>query len=163
MLFGPSESLVIADDGADPVLLAADLLNEAEHGSDSAALLVTPSEGLVAEVSAALDTQLALLPEPRRSHAAAAVSDYGGGQTDLFGEGSGMPTPVAVENFQMLQQRQTGEDLVGGGDKRGRVNLLNWDGRGMPEGLFPDGERVGTPDGASGGSGATGAGEGGPR
>ena len=79
-----------------------------------------------------------------------AVSDYGGGQNDVFGEGSGMPTPVAVENFQMLQQRQTGDDLVGGGDKRGRVNLLNWDGRGMPAGLFPEGERVGTADGAAG-------------
>ena len=78
MLFGPSESLVIADDTADPVLLAADLLNEAEHGSDSAALLVTPSESLVAAVSRELDDQLAELPEPRRSYAAAAVSDYGG-------------------------------------------------------------------------------------
>lgn len=78
MLFGPSESLVIADDAADPVLLAADLLNEAEHGSDSAVLLVTPSEPLIAAVSKELDAQLAALPEPRRSYAAAAVSDYGG-------------------------------------------------------------------------------------
>ena len=44
MLFGPSESLVIADDTADLALLAADLINEAEHGDDSAALLVTCSE-----------------------------------------------------------------------------------------------------------------------
>jgi nitrate reductase beta subunit len=66
------------------------------------------------------------------------VSEYGGGQQDVFGEGSGPVTPVAVENFQMLQQRQTSDDLVGGGSKRGRVNLLNWDGRGMPAGLFPE-------------------------
>jgi nitrate reductase beta subunit len=68
------------------------------------------------------------------------VSDYGGGQQDLFGEGSGYPTPVAVENFRMLQDRQTSEtsdELVGGGAKTGRVNLLNWDGRGTPSGLFP--------------------------
>lgn len=78
MLFGPSESLVIADETADPVLLAADLLNEAEHGSDSAALLLTASEALVTAVSEALDERLAGLPEPRRSYAAAAVSDYGG-------------------------------------------------------------------------------------
>ncbi len=68
------------------------------------------------------------------------VSEYGGGQQDLFGEGSGYPTPVAVENFQMLRNRQTAEtsdELVGGGSKAGRVNLLNWDGRGTPEGLFP--------------------------
>ena len=65
------------------------------------------------------------------------VSDYGGGQRDLFGEGSGYPTPVAVENLRMLQDRQTSEGLVGGGSTRGRVNLLNWDGRGTPQGLFP--------------------------
>ena len=34
-------------------------------------------------------------------------TDQGGGQQDLFGEGSGYPTPVAVENFRMLQDRQT--------------------------------------------------------
>ena len=39
------------------------------------------------------------------------VSDYGGGQQDLFGEGSGYPTPVAVENFRMLQDRQTSDTL----------------------------------------------------
>ena len=57
-----------------------------------------------------------------------------------FGEGSGRGalTPVAVENFKMLQERQTGKTLVSGGSKRGRVNLLNWDGRGMPTGMFPD-------------------------
>jgi nitrate reductase beta subunit len=69
------------------------------------------------------------------------VSEYGGGQQDLFGEGSGYPTPVAVENLRMLQNRQTADtndELVGGGTKAGRVNLLNWDGRGTPEGLFPE-------------------------
>jgi nitrate reductase beta subunit len=65
------------------------------------------------------------------------VSEYGGGQQDVFGEGSGYPTPVAVENFRMLQDRQTSDQLVGGRSKAGRVNLLNWDGRGTPEGMFP--------------------------
>ena len=56
-----------------------------------------------------------------------------------FGEGSGRGgvTPVAVENFRMLEERATADNLVSGGSKQGRVNLLNWDGRGMPEGLFP--------------------------
>lgn len=78
MLFGPSESLVIADDSADPVILAADLLNEAEHGSDSAALLVTPSATLVAAVEREIERQLAALPEPRRGFAAAVLGGYGG-------------------------------------------------------------------------------------
>ncbi len=66
-----------------------------------------------------------------------AVSDYGGGQQSLFGEGSGYPTPVAVENFRMLQERQTTDTLAAPEDKGSRVNLLSWDGRGTPEGLFP--------------------------
>jgi nitrate reductase / nitrite oxidoreductase, beta subunit len=70
-----------------------------------------------------------------------------------FGEGSGpgSVTPVAVENMRMLQERAGADTLVSGATKRGRVNLLNWDGRGMPEGLFPQreegfvGETTGTP------------------
>ena len=78
MLFGPSESLVIADDSANPMVLAADVLNEAEHGSDSAAILVTPSEELLATVELELERQLAELPEQRRAYATAAVSRFGG-------------------------------------------------------------------------------------
>jgi len=72
--------------------------------------------------------------------------DYDGGpgmmgESGPFGEGSGELTPVAVENFQMLKQRQTADDLdgadVGGKGLRGRVNLLNWDGKGSPRGMFP--------------------------
>ena len=40
---GPSEVLVIADEGADPAFVAADLLSQAEHGPDSQVVLVTPS------------------------------------------------------------------------------------------------------------------------
>jgi nitrate reductase beta subunit len=70
--------------------------------------------------------------------------DYEGGpgmmgESGPFGEGSGELTPVAVENFQMLKQRQTADTLSGAdrGTLRGRVNLLNWDGKGSPRGLFP--------------------------
>jgi nitrate reductase / nitrite oxidoreductase, beta subunit len=53
-----------------------------------------------------------------------------------FGEASGPPVPVAVETFQALKQRQ-GTDAAPSGDLSGRVNLLNWDGSGRPDGLFP--------------------------
>src|SRR6202021_2399830 len=62
MLLGPSESLIIADDSADPALLAADLLNEAEHGPDSSSVLVTDSETLLAAVQQHVAAQLAALP-----------------------------------------------------------------------------------------------------
>ena len=65
------------------------------------------------------------------------VSEYGGGQHDVFGEGSGTPTPIAVENFQMLQDRQTSDSLADPENKASRVNLLNWDGKGSPPGMFP--------------------------
>jgi nitrate reductase beta subunit len=52
---------------------------------------------------------------------------------------------VAVENFEMLKTRQTSDTLVGGAEKKGRVNLLNWDGKGAPDGLFPE-TRPGEPE-----------------
>jgi histidinol dehydrogenase len=78
MLLGPSESLIIADDGADPRLLAADLLNEAEHGPDSSSVLVTDSESLLTTVQRHVTEQLAELPEPRRDYAATALGVNGG-------------------------------------------------------------------------------------
>ncbi len=78
ILLGPSESLVVADDSADVRLLAADLLIEAEHGDDSATLLVTPSAELIAAVDAELELQIAQLPEPRRGYAAASLGRNGG-------------------------------------------------------------------------------------
>ncbi len=55
-----------------------------------------------------------------------------------FGEASGRPTPVAVETFQALRQRQSSDTPAGDAELRGRVNLLNWDGNGTPDGLFPE-------------------------
>ena len=78
MLCGPSESLIVADASADPVRLAADLLNEAEHGADSAAILVTDSLELAEAVDAAAADQLTHLPEERAAYARAAVTDLGG-------------------------------------------------------------------------------------
>jgi nitrate reductase beta subunit len=67
--------------------------------------------------------------------------DYEGGPgmggSGPFGESSGGPTPIAVENFHMLKDRQTSDTVAAPEDKGQRVNLLSWDGRGTPEGLFP--------------------------
>ncbi|TDO17036.1 respiratory nitrate reductase beta subunit [Mycobacterium sp. BK086] len=55
-----------------------------------------------------------------------------------FGEASGRPTPVAVETFAALRQRQRTDVAASGDDLRTeRVNLLNWDGNGTPTGMFP--------------------------
>lgn len=59
---GPSEVMVVADDGANPAFVAADLLSQAEHGPDSQVVLVTFSRPFAARVESALAAQLADLP-----------------------------------------------------------------------------------------------------
>lgn len=59
---GPSEVAVYADDSANPIFVAADLLSQAEHGVDSQVLLVSTSETLIEAVNEALDAQVSVLP-----------------------------------------------------------------------------------------------------
>ncbi|MFN7697605.1 MAG: histidinol dehydrogenase, partial [Deltaproteobacteria bacterium] len=72
---GPSEILVVADDDADPRVVAADLLSQAEHDEDAYALLVTTSDAQARAVSDELARQLETLP--RRAVAEASVRDHG--------------------------------------------------------------------------------------
>ena len=123
MVLGPSESLIIADDSADPRLLAADLLNEAEHGPDSSSLLVTDSEALFAAAQIEVARQLALLPEPRRAYAAAALGTNGGAilvddmdqATDVANAYAPEHMQIAVRDEDAVLSRMThaGEILVG--------------------------------------------------
>ena len=62
MIAGPSEIGVIADDSANPVHLAADLLSQAEHDPRARAIMVTTSESLANAVSDEVERQLKLLP-----------------------------------------------------------------------------------------------------
>jgi len=78
MLLGPTESLVIADDSADPALLAADLLIEAEHGTDSSVVLLTPSGALLDAVDAQLAEQIDVLPAIRAEAVRASLGPNGG-------------------------------------------------------------------------------------
>lgn len=59
---GPSEVAVMADDSANAEFVAADLLSQAEHGTDSQAVMFTDSEKLANEVSREVERQLSLLP-----------------------------------------------------------------------------------------------------
>lgn len=71
---GPSEVLVIADDNANPVFVAADLLSQAEHGPDSQVVLVSPSEALLVNTISELKRQTALLPRAEIAQKALANS-----------------------------------------------------------------------------------------
>jgi histidinol dehydrogenase len=72
---GPSEVLILADGGADPAIVAADLLAQAEHDPQAAAVCVTTSRALAARVASALDAQLASLP--RRAIASRSLARFG--------------------------------------------------------------------------------------
>ena len=77
MFAGPTEIAIIADDSADPQIVAEDLVSQAEHGPDSPAWLITTSRQLAEEVMALMDGLIDALPEVARNAATVAWRDYG--------------------------------------------------------------------------------------
>lgn len=75
MVAGPSEIVVLADEWANPVYIAADLLSQAEHDPMASAVLVTPSHNLAKQVQEELQKQL--LELPRKEIAEASIRDFG--------------------------------------------------------------------------------------
>ena len=75
-IYGPTETMVIADESADPELVAADLIAQAEHDMIASPILLTPSHYLADEVDRALTRQLAKLE--RQKIARAAIDNRGG-------------------------------------------------------------------------------------
>jgi histidinol dehydrogenase len=71
---GPSEVLVIADNGSDPEFLAADLLSQAEHGADSQVLFVCTDAQLLDDTLSQIDAQLSHLPRREAAEKALANS-----------------------------------------------------------------------------------------
>ncbi len=74
---GPSEVAVIADDTADPAIVASDLVGQAEHGHESPAWLFTTSRELAEEVIRLVPALIDKLPPTARDAAGAAWRDYG--------------------------------------------------------------------------------------
>ena len=75
MIAGPSEIVILAEEQANPVYIAADLLSQAEHDEMASAILVTPSQRLAEAVAKEVEAQLAVLP--RKEIAEASIRDYG--------------------------------------------------------------------------------------
>jgi len=75
MIAGPSDILIIADEKANPVYVAADMLSQCEHGPDSPAVLVTNSKSLAEKVKNEIEAQLLQLP--RKEIARKAVDEFG--------------------------------------------------------------------------------------
>jgi len=77
VLAGPTEIGIIADDGADPALVASDLVGQAEHGHESPAWLVSLSERVASQVMERVPRLIDGLPSAAREAAGAAWRDYG--------------------------------------------------------------------------------------
>ena len=104
---GPSEVLVLADETANPSYVAADLLAQAEHGTDSQSILAVTSNKTATEVIAEVEKQLAELP--RKDIAAAAIANSYIMLVDNLAEGmefSNLYAPehliLATENYEQL-------------------------------------------------------------
>ena len=75
MIAGPSEIMIVCDGMADPAVVAADLLSQAEHDELASSILLTPDAGFAGEVAREVGEQLKALP--KRRIAEKAVGDYG--------------------------------------------------------------------------------------
>lgn len=78
LLAGPSESVIIADREQNTVNVCLDLMNEAEHGPDSTALLLSDSMDLVMKVNEELEKRLERIPEPRNGFIKKVLNENGG-------------------------------------------------------------------------------------
>lgn len=118
-----SESVVLCDSSADPHNTCLDILNEAEHGKDSAVLLITHDEKLANYVRENLPKFINELPEPHRSICAHVMKDYGGIiLTEDLGDSIAISNEYApehlhlkIENADMIapQLKHAGEILIG--------------------------------------------------
>lgn len=120
---GPSEALIVADEEADPFIVALDLLIEAEHGPDSSVFLVTHSGNLLHEVENILPSLLEQLPEWRRKFCQKVFQEYGGAIiTSNLEESLEFVNEYAPEHLELLtadpfaaleKVRHAGEILLG--------------------------------------------------
>jgi histidinol dehydrogenase len=100
---GPSESIILTDETADARLAALDLLVEAEHGPDSAAILVTHSRAVAEQVLHILPDYIAELPEWRQNFVTNVLSNYGGIMlTSSLEESISFVNDYAPEHLEIL-------------------------------------------------------------
>ncbi len=101
MIAGPSEILVIADEGADPVYAAADLLSQAEHDPMASAILLSTSAELTARINEELKRQSAVLP--KREIVEASLRDYGKSiLCDSIAECIAFANAIAPEHLELM-------------------------------------------------------------
>jgi histidinol dehydrogenase len=119
---GPSELMVIADASADPVLVAADLLSQAEHDADAQVVLAAMGEGVIEAVCRELERQTAVLP--RGNIAQASLSE---GRILLvrdWNEAAEAASAYAPEHLSI--QVSDPEPLIGAISNAGTIFVGHW-------------------------------------
>jgi histidinol dehydrogenase len=119
---GPSEVLVIADAGANPAFVAADLLSQAEHGPDSQVILVSPCATLLQRAAAEVERQCAGLPRDAIARQALAQSRLIA--VDSLAQAVEVSNRYAPEH--LILQVAEPRTLLGGIDSAGSVFLGPW-------------------------------------
>ncbi|MDR2361055.1 MAG: histidinol dehydrogenase [Oscillospiraceae bacterium] len=101
MIAGPSEIFIVADDNANPIFAAADMLSQAEHDKLAAAILATDSAAFADAVIAELERRLPELP--RSEIAASSLSDYGAvAVCDNLDSAVALANCVAPEHLELI-------------------------------------------------------------
>ena len=100
-LHGPSEAVVLADDSADPVLCAADLVAQAEHDELATAIFITPSETLLAQVEAEVERQLEVLDRAAIIRGALDRNGFAAVVDDLS-QGTELVNMIAPEHLSVI-------------------------------------------------------------
>ena len=120
---GPSECIILADENADPEKVALDWMIEAEHGPDSAALLVTNCEELVYKAAEIVERQIEKISDKRREFVTANFNTYGGAIiTESLEESIDFVNDYAPEHMEVMTKepfvvlpkiKNAGEILLG--------------------------------------------------
>lgn len=100
MLAGPSELVILADDSAEPDVIAADLLAQAEHDTDALPVLIATDKSLVASVNQELERQLEILPT--KATASEALKNGFVVLVDSLDEGVDLCDRMAPEHLQLM-------------------------------------------------------------
>ena len=104
---GPTEIAIIADETADPEIVASDLVGQAEHGPDSPAWLITTSRELAEQVLSLIPGLIADLPETQSEAAEAAWRDYGEiGLCENREEAAQLSDQYAAEHLEVQAENQ---------------------------------------------------------
>lgn len=103
---GPSEAIILCDEHADPHKVALDWMIEAEHGPDSASLLVTHSRELVEKAVKIVDEQLNKISDKRREFVTTNFNNYGGAIiTNSLEESIDFVNEYAPEHMEVMTEK----------------------------------------------------------